>query len=155
MMISARTKTRFTILLGLLAIVFVNATVARAQTSRPLPNPSLYFMGAEYFQTSGQSYVRYRYAIDNHEAYPDSLFAASPDLPPCGLNTKAARTWVDFYDSTGKRLNGFCALGSHNDLVGIWFALAVDVVPPSWIYVELNDRQTETKYKSNLADTTL
>jgi len=28
------------------------------------------------------------------------------------------------------------------------------VVPPSWVYIELNDRQTNTKYKSNLAETT-
>lgn len=154
-MISAETKMRFTILLGMLAIVFANAVFARAQISRPLPNPVLYFMGAEYFQTGGKSYVRYRYAIDNHAVYPDSLFAASPTLPPCGLNTKAARTWVDFYDASGKRLNGFCALGGHNDLMGIWFALEADVIPPSWIYVEFNDRQTATKYKSNLADTTL
>ena len=26
-------------------------------------------------------------------------------------------------------------------------------IPPSWVYIELNDRQTNTKYKSNLADT--
>jgi len=29
------------------------------------------------------------------------------------------------------------------------------VVPPSYVYIEMNDRQTNTKYKSNLADTTL
>jgi hypothetical protein len=29
------------------------------------------------------------------------------------------------------------------------------VIPPSYVYIELNDRQTNTKYKSNLADTTL
>ena len=27
------------------------------------------------------------------------------------------------------------------------------MVPPSYIYIEMNDRQTNTKYKSNLADT--
>jgi len=26
-------------------------------------------------------------------------------------------------------------------------------VPPSYVYIEMNDRQTNTKYKSNLADT--
>ena len=154
-MISARTKTRFTILLGLLAIVFVNTATAHSQISQALPNPVLYFTGAEYYQTGGKSFVRYRYAIDNHAAFPDSLFAPSPTLPPCGQNTRAARTWVDFYDSTGKRLYGFCALSGHKDLISIWFALEVDVIPPSWIYVEFNDRQTGTKYKSNLADTTL
>jgi hypothetical protein len=74
-------------------------------------------------------------------------------LPPCGKNTKAARTWVDFYDQSGKRLNGFCALSKPADLSGIWFAVEVGTTPPSWVYIELNDRQTNTKYKSNLADT--
>jgi hypothetical protein len=39
--------------------------------------------------------------------------------------------------------------------VGIWFALEEGVVPPSWVYIEMTDRQTGTKYKSNLADTTI
>ena len=81
--------------------------------------------------------------------------AASPDLPPCGANTKAARTWVDLYDQSGKRLNGFCALAKSADLNGIWFALETDVIPPSYVYIELNDRKTNTKYKSNLSETTL
>jgi hypothetical protein len=76
-------------------------------------------------------------------------------LPACGQNTKAARTWVDLYDMSGKRLNGFCALGKPGDLEKIWFALETGAVPPSWIYIELNDRKTNTKYKSNLSDTTL
>ncbi|HEX7771791.1 MAG TPA: hypothetical protein VF435_05175, partial [Pyrinomonadaceae bacterium] len=83
------------------------------------------------------------------------LFAASPDLPPCGKNTKAARTWVDIYDQNGKRLQGFCALEKSADLGKLWFALESDKVPPSYVYIEMNDRKTPIKYKSNLADTTL
>jgi hypothetical protein len=62
---------------------------------------------------------------------------------------------VDFFDSTGKRLYGFCALGKPADLGLLWFAVEEGVIPPSYVYIELNDRQTNTKYKSNLADTTL
>ena len=91
----------------------------------------------------------------NKDQYPDDMFVQSPALPPCGANTKAARTWVDVYDQSGKRLNGFCALGKSADLNGIWFALETDIIPPSYIYIELNDRKTNTKYKSNLSDTTL
>src|SRR3954464_6594317 len=40
------------------------------------------------------------------------------------------------------------------DLGLLWFALEEGVIPPSYVYIELNDRQTNTKYKSNLADTT-
>ena len=125
-----------------------------AQPTPPLPNPVLYFIVQEPFTTGGKDFIRYRYAVENFDAYPNELFAAAPALPPCGKNAKSARTWLDFYDQSGKRLYGFCALGKNADLNEIWFALEADVIPPSWVYIELNDRQTSTKYKSNLADTT-
>lgn len=152
-MISAKTKLRLAVLLGLIAIAMGSGFVAHAQTK--LPNPVLVFVGTEFYQASGKTFARYRYEVHNRDAYPDSLFAAAPALEPCGSNTNAARTWVDFYDMRGKRLYGFCALKSHSDLGGIWFGLESDVVPPSWVYIEMTDRQTGTKYKSNLADTTL
>ena len=130
-------------------------TMQTAAAAPPLPNPVLYFLGEEIFTTGGKQFTRYSFDVANKDAYPDELFTASPDLPPCGSNTKAARTWVDFYDQSGKRLNGFCALGKSADLNKIWFALETSQLPPSWVYIELTDRKTGTKYKSNLADTTL
>jgi hypothetical protein len=115
----------------------------------------LYFVGSEPLEQSGKHLIRYNFDVLNKDIYPNDMFAAAPALAPCGTNTKAARTWVDIYDQSGKRLNGFCALGKSSDLGKIWFALAADSVPPSWVYIELNDRKTSTKYKSNLADTTL
>ena len=135
-----------------LVLVFASQGSAAAPV---LPNPVLYFLGAEYVVIGGKQMTRYRFDVLNKEEYPDDLFAASPALPPCGKNAKAARTWVDLYDQSGKRLNGFCALGKSADLNGIYFGLETGVVPPSWIYIELTDRKTNTKYKSNLADTTL
>lgn len=135
----------------LLVSMFATVEVASAP---PLPNPVLYLMGIEPFQQGPKTFIRYRYDVFNKEAYPDAMFAAAPQLPPCGANTKASRTWVDIYDSRGKHLKGFCALGKSADLKGIWFALEEDVVPPSYVYIEMNDRQTATKYKSNLAETT-
>lgn len=121
----------------------------------PPPNPILYITGIESFQNSGKTFLRYRYDVFNKDAYPADFFAAAPQLPPCGKNTKAARTWVDIYDQSGKRLQGFCAFAKPADLGTIWFALEEGAVPPSWVYVELTDRQTNTKYKSNLAETSL
>jgi hypothetical protein len=142
---------------ALLALLFLlmlaTETVSMAQ--QPLPNPVLVPIGQELFETGGKQWIRYKYIVDNFGVYPNELFAASPLLPPCGANTKASRTWVDFYDQRGKRLYGFCALKSHDDLNQIWFALELGVIPPSYIYIELNDRKTNTKYKSNLAETTL
>jgi hypothetical protein len=118
-----------------------------------LPNPVLYLTSLEPFQSGGKSFVRYKFGVMNSSDYPAAMFAAAPDLPPCGQNTKSARTWVDIYDQSGKRLYGFCALAKPDDLNSIWFALEETVVPPSWVYIELNDRANNTKYKSNLADT--
>ena len=119
-----------------------------------LPNPVLAFLGQEQVEIGGKQMIRYQYEVANKGEYPDQLFAPAPNLPPCGANTKAARTWVDLYDQNGKRLNGFCALTKSADLGKLWFALQSDAVPPSWVYVEFTDRQTNTKYKSNLAETT-
>ena len=146
--------TRRSSVLALLTLVLVFATHGSA-AAPVLPNPVLYFVGAETIEIGGKQITRYHFDVLNKDQYPDDMFAQSPALPPCGANTKAARTWVDLYDQSGKRLNGFCALGKSADLNGIWFALETDVIPPSYIYIELNDRKTNTKYKSNLADTTL
>jgi hypothetical protein len=120
-----------------------------------IPNPALYLSHQEVFQQGGKQFTRYVYNVLNKEDFPAAMFAAAPALPPCGANTKSSRTWIDIFDSRGKRLYGFCALGKPADLDGIWFALESDVVPPSYVYIEMNDRQTNTKYKSNLADTVL
>jgi len=136
----------------LVVVMLATQSVASAPV---LPNPVLYLTGTEFFSTGGKQFVRYNYDVLNKDAYPAEMFAAAPALPPCGANTKASRTWVDILDQRGKRLYGFCALGKPSDLSRIWFALEVDVIPPSYVYIEMNDRQTNTKYKSNLADTTL
>jgi hypothetical protein len=149
-------KSRSIITVLSAALFLVLLTPSSASTAPPvLPNPVLYMMGMESYQTGGKQFIRYKYDVLNKDAYPADLFAAAPALPPCGANTKSSRTWVDIFDARGKRLYGFCALGKPADLGLIWFALEVGVVPPSYVYIELNDRQTNTKYKSNLADTTL
>ena len=125
-----------------------------ASAQRPLPNPVLYLKIIESYQEGGKNYTRYRYGVMNSAEYPAEMFAAAPNLPPCGQNAKSSRTWVDFYDQQGKRLHGFCALTKPADLDTIWFALEETAVPPSYVYIELNDRATNTKYKSNLAETT-
>lgn len=126
-----------------------------AQTTPPLPNPVLYLTGIEPYTTAGGSFIRYRYDVFNKSAYPAIMFAPSPALPPCGTNTNSSRSWVDFYDSRSRRLYGFCALISPSGLGSIWFALPEGQVPPSYVYIEILDRQTNTRYRSNLADTVM
>ena len=142
-------------LLTIIAIAVALTVQAKVAAAPILPNPVLAFLGQEQFEAGGKKMTRYHFEVANKEEYPAEFFAASPDLPPCGTNTKASRMWVDFYDQTGKRLNGFCALSKPADLGSIWFALETDEVPPSWVYIEMTDRKTNTKYKSNLAETTM
>ena len=125
---------------------------ATSQTA--VPNPILYLISTEPYVANGQNFMRYRYDVFNKDAYPAAMFAPAPGLPPCGSNTNSSRTWVDFFDGGGRRLYGFCALGRPQDLGQIWFALPEGQLPPSYVYVELNDRATNTRYKSNLAETT-
>lgn len=139
------------LLVAVLMVVLAMQTVAAAQEP---PKPVLTFMGSEPVEAGGKKMMRYYFDVFNKSAYPAELFAPAPDLPPCGTNNKAARTWVDIYDSRGKRLNGFCALGKPEDLTKLWFATEIDAIPPSWIYIELLDRKTGVRYKSNLAETT-
>lgn len=140
------------LLAGLALVCLTSDRVSTAPYA--LPNPVLFLTGQEFYQQGGKGFMRYNYAVDNASAYPADLFAAAPQLPPCGSNTKASRTWVDIYDQRGKRLYGFCALSKPDDLKHLWFALEANVVPPSWVYIEMTDRATNTKYKSNLAETT-
>lgn len=151
---STTTKRTASLLLGL---VLLTLATQRGATAPPpvLPNPVLYLMGTATFQSGGKEYIRYTYDVLNKASYPAEMFAAAPALPPCGANTKASRTWVDIFDQRGKRLYGFCALTKPDDLTGIWFALESGITPPSYVYIEMTDRQTNTKYKSNLADTAL
>jgi hypothetical protein len=149
-------KGRLTaVLLAALALACAAADAAPKAASYALPNPVLVLTGTELYQAGGKNFIRYNYLVFNSSEYPDTLFAAAPNLPPCGKNTNASRTWVDIYDQSGKRLYGFCALGKSAELNRLWFALEEGVVPPSWVYIEMTDRTTNTKYKSNLAETSL
>ena len=147
-------RRKLTLVLFSLILIFVSTGRSLTASVPPLPNPVLYLADQEVYTTGGSTFIRYKYAVDNFSAYPADMFAPAPALPPCGQNKNSSRTWVDFFDSRGKRLYGFCALGKPSDLNTIWFALPEGEIPPSWVYIELNDRQTNTKYKSNLADTT-
>ena len=132
------------------------AGTGASQAQGPVPNPILYLTGTEYYTANGRNWVRHRYDVFNKDAYPDAMFAASPTLPPCGTNANASRTWVDFFDArTNRRLYGFCALGTAGNLGSIWFATEEGTIPPSWVYIELTDRQTNQKYRSNQADTVM
>ena len=99
-MTSATTR-KLTLFVACLSLtVLTSDRVSSMQTA--LPNPVVVFMGPEFFETGGKSFTRYKYAVDNFQAYPNELFAAAPTLPPCGANTNSSRTWVDIFTQMGK-----------------------------------------------------
>ena len=132
------------------------ALIAATGPARAQPNPVLYLTGVEHYSTSAGNFVRYRYDVFNKDQYPAAMFAAAPNLRPCGRNANSSRTWVDFFNArTNQRLYGFCALGNPQNLGSIWFATPEGTIPPSYVYIEIIDRQTNTRYRSNNADTVM
>ena len=146
-------KKASVLLLTLSVLMLANQTVL-AVPSAATPNPVVILLSPAFFEQGGKQFTRYNLMVTNFVEYPNELFAPSPNLPPCGENKKAARTWVEITEQSGKRIYGFCALATHDDLTKLWFALETDIVPPSYIYVILNDRLTNKTYKSNLVETT-
>jgi len=116
-----------------------------------LPQPQLVFAGKEDYEANGKQFTRYNLSVCNRSDYPDTMFAPAPDLPPCGLNTRASRSWVDIFARDGKRLYGFCAFKSSDDLKGLWFALPRGEAPPEFVYIVIADRKLNMKLRSNLA----
>lgn len=115
-----------------------------------LPDPKLVFTGTEVYQANGQTWVRYNLKVLNFSAYPNFLFAAAPNLPACGANNNASRTWVDVMNSTnGQRIYGFCALGQAQDLTQLWFAVKKGDAPPPCVHIVMTDRRLNRVYKSN------
>lgn len=122
------------------------AVIYTATVSAALPNPVLAFTGSSF--QSG--FVQYDLAVTNYQSYPAEMFVPRSDLPPCGLNTSASRTWVDIFDaSNGAYIYGFCALGSPSGLQTIWFGIPTNGVAPQQVYITLTDRAANVVYTSN------
>lgn len=129
------------------------AGVAAKKPAQSLPVPKLRFVGTEAYEANGFDFIRYKYEVANRGKFKKELFAASPDLPPCGENHNSARTWIDLYDATGKKLYWFCAFTGPEDMSNLWFALTDGTKPPSAVYVEMTDRKTGSTIRSNTVST--
>ncbi len=117
-----------------------------------IPEPKLIVTGTESYAAGGKQWIRYELIIENWAEFPAELFEPAPDLPPCGLNTEASRTWVKIRNADNDNyIYGFCALSSPQDLTSIWFAVEQGLNPPAGVYVVLEDRRTNEKYISNVA----
>ncbi len=113
-------------------------------------NPILAFTGKESSEVNGLLFNRVHLSITNWDIFPDALFTASPELPPCGLNNNAARTWLDILDNNGNRLYGYCAFSTNSNLQKFSFAVRADKPLPEGCHIALLDRKTGKRFISNM-----
>jgi hypothetical protein len=115
-------------------------TVEYGECLDSFPNPVIVF---DHIDNEGRVYI----PVTNWADYSDKLFREAPELPPCGLNTNSARTWVDIYDAgTNAKIYGFCALDSKENLQDIWF---MPDTTGGKVYIIMRDRACEIDYISN------
>ena len=113
------------------------------------PVPVLSYARSESTTTAdGDRGTIYWFSVDNRNDYASSLFTSSPDLPPCGSNPSASRTWVSVYNQDGTYLYGFCALSSPSDLASLSFTIPAGDPVPSSIYVTVQDRKCNLTSRS-------
>jgi len=98
----------------------------------------------------GNVYIYHNLNIKNCASFPVELFTLSPDLPPCGLNLKASRTWVIIYNSeTDGHLYGYCGFTKPCDTSELHLAVPFGDTIPIEVYVKYIDRKCELEYVSN------
>ena len=88
----------------------------------------------------GTLYRYHHFAITNAAAYAPELFAPSPNLPPCGLNTNSARTWMQIYSNPSgpfQQVYGYCGL---SNLSGEFAFGVLPSATETGFQVELHDR---------------
>ncbi len=119
-----------------------------------LPPPLATLHQVETYVVGSTTYERFRFHVENDAEYPQELFDPAPNLPPCGANTNASRTWVNLRNAADDSyLYGFCGLGSSAMLDFVWFARPQGTAPAA-VYLELVDRATGRVYRSNRVSTT-
>jgi len=113
-----------------------------------LPSPELILEYSEVVEVDNVFSIRYYFDVPNYIVFPDALFAPSPDLPPCGLNDDASRSWVEIFDQDDNHLYSFCALGIAANLNEIWCSVPIGNIQPTGIYIVITDRRCDISYTS-------
>lgn len=129
-----------------LVVLFLVAQVAVAQPCGPLmPNPKLAFLG----KVQDGAFTRYFFTVTNRAQFPNVLFAAAPNLPPCGLNNNASRTWLHIFNGSGTRMYGYCALSANSQMARLSFARLTASPQPASFFIRLHDRRCNRTVQSN------
>lgn len=85
----------------------------------------------------------YTFAVSNWQDLPDELFVHSPELPACGLNTEASRTYVRVKGDDEVQYYSFCAVYDKSFFEEFLIAINKATVKPDQFYVELWDRKCD------------
>lgn len=129
-----------------LLLLFAVSSTAAPPCDIPFPKPVVNYKGA----TLGvPGYFNIYFGVGNFAAYSNTLFAASPNLPPCGLNTTAARTWLEIYTNTGVRIYGYCALVQNTQMQKLSFPWKKGTPLPKGFFIRLRDRRCNKMVQSN------
>jgi len=118
----------------------------------PIPGPEVRCTGSGAVTLAGIDSTEYHLSVINWQEYPEELFAPSPNLPPCGANDSASRTWVTIVDDQDQFLNRFCAFSSPGDLEDLWFKVFDGDPVPATVSVGLYDRLFEVTHTSDPVD---
>ena len=127
-----------------------SSTAATTEACRTaLPVPRLRVLGHQ----SLDGVDNYRLGVSNWSDFPESLFVRSPELPACGLNRQASRTWVDIFVVPGNsRIYGYCALDAPRELSDTMYApIAARAPVPTAVFIEITDRLCGRRVVSNVA----
>lgn len=129
----------------LLALLMLADTQLAAQEK--LPRPVLVFTEKKDYEANGRELTLYRLDVQNKADFPAEMFEPAPDLPPCGRNANSSRSWVNIYGENGKRIYGFCALKSPDELSKLAFNVPRGTVLNE-IYIVIHDRRLNKRVKS-------
>lgn len=119
----------------LLVAVALLAGFATPALAQRFPPPVLQYTGQLVF---GPTLI-VGLTVVNWSDYSPALFAASPNLPPCGLTPSASRTWVDIFNARKQRLYGFCGFTDPSNLSQLFFSVPITQRPRA-VFITLNDR---------------
>src|SRR5512145_391579 len=100
------------VIFALIAFITIGVSAQTPPSNRSsasIPDPQLQLVGREAYEVNGVRQVRFKLSVTNRASHPDFLWHPSSQLPSCGKNEKASRTWVEVFGSPGdKRFIGFC-----------------------------------------------
>src|SRR2546423_15584417 len=135
----------------LLALVILAIAVSanlQAQCGPPLPTPRVAFL----YKVVEPGFVRYWFTVTNRATFNNVFFTPSPNLPPCGLNTNAARTGLRIFNGqTNAYIYGYCALPNNAAMAKLWFAVPTASPQPKAFFITLEDRLCHVTKTSNKA----